>query len=297
MYKCDDCGKDIYKESDHDSTCSRLLRPAKRRRLEPQVSARSSDRVRERQEHEMQALNNAAYGVGHDAMPVIGDITPQLYMPLEQGNDNRFYTSRKARRSIENVISSTRKIYKNKDELPKLPRELLRRAENGKQSTLSYSTRNSNTGYRVGQDVTFTEYTGADYSGTRVASDTPRPRSPSPETTGEGLLVPNLRYEQTHQAAYRFTGAPGRTVHAPTQANQVADTTMERFISTSQGSFMVREDTFERSTIHAYRSTGGGYESRSVSYMRRMSAPQLPTRSHSSSGTADVDAVDKGARK
>ncbi|MBB4870840.1 hypothetical protein [Xanthomonas euvesicatoria] len=228
---------------------------------------RTSGRIAKRQEDEMQRLFGAAYGQKRRAIQ--GDITHLLHLPLEIGKDGRGYTSRKARTQINNKISSTRKIYSRKEDLPDIPKMLEKKATEKKSKHFRFSDRNSNTNFKVGSDVTYVEYTGADFAGTRMPSDTPRPRSPRPEDTGEALPVPNMRYEQTHQAAYSFTGEPGHTIHAPTQANQVADCHMEALIRGTPGAFIAREDTYERSTIWAIRPVEEGYEGYTVSYMRR----------------------------
>ncbi len=286
MPRCAECGNNVFgNASDHTLTCSHRRMANKRMLVDlpddadysQKEGARKrprSSRIQQRAQTEMNSLLSAAYGHNRPTL-IVGDITPSLYRPLSQGNDGRYYTSTQARREIERTIASTARTYGREDQLPDMAREMLRRSRNSGRSVEHLSSRNANTGYRIGQDVTYTGVTGADHSGTRTPSDTPRPRSPAPSSTGEELPVPNLRYEQTHQSAYSFTGLPGSTVHAPTQANQVADTNLERFVSRTPGGFIVREDTYERSALTAYRPTGGGaYESLSTSYMRRLPAPE-----------------------
>lgn len=300
---CGECGNQVFGNAhDHLPTCSHRRMTHKRT---GDGSPRGSDkdskggvvkrqrsvRIQHRAQSEMNALLNSAYGHNKPTL-IMGDITPSLHRPLSQGNEGRYYTSTQARREIERTIDSTARTYTGEGELPDMAREMLQRSRSLGRSMLHFSSRTANTGYRTGQDVTYTEVTGADHSGTRTTSDTPRPRSPPPFSTGEELPVPNLRYEQTHQSAYSFTGLPGSTVHAPTQANQAADTNLERFVSRSPGGFIVREDTYERSSLTAFRPMdGGGYESRSVSYMRRLPAPEEPDPAPSSgSPSKDKDA-------
>lgn len=299
MAVCNECGNQVFGNAhEHTPTCSQRSIALKR---QGSGSPRGSDqggpdgiakrqkstRIQERAQSQMNALLNSAYG--HDRPElIVGDITPSLYRALTQGNDARFYTSTEARREIERTIDSTARTYSGEDELPELAREMLQRSRDMGRPMLHFTNRTANTGYRTGQDVTYTEVTGADHSGTRTASDTPRPRSPPPMSTGEELPVPNLRYEQTHQSAYSFTGLPGSTVHAPTQANQAADTNLERFVSRSPGGFIVREDTYERSSLTAFRPiNGGGYESRSVSYRRRVPTSEDPGNGSSSAPSND----------
>lgn len=300
MGSCEECGQQLYGSAhDHMPTCSRRRMLLKRQgnglsrgsdnvSNDGVVKRQRSARIQQRAQSEMGALLNSAYGHDRPTL-IVGDITPSLYRPLTQGNDGRYYTSTQARREIERIIDSTARTYASEDELPALAQQMLQRSRSTGRSMLHFSSRTANTGYRTGQDVTYTEVTGADHSGTRTANDTPRPRSPPPMSTGEELPVPNLRYEQTHQSAYSFTGLPGSTVHAPTQANQAADTNLERFVGRSPGGFIVREDTYERSSLSAFRPTGGGrYEGRSVSYMRRLSVPDDTSVPHTDgSGSKD----------
>ena len=132
---------------------------------------------------------------------------------------------------------------------------------------LSISSRSDVDGFRSGEDFTYTENQNLSHA-TRTADDTPVPRSPNPFSTGEELIS-ETRYEKTHKGAYRFSGEPGGTVHAPTQANQVVDTNLERFVAQQPGSFIFRQDTYSTSSLWAVRPRDDGFQLKTASYQRR----------------------------
>lgn len=238
-----------------------------------------SSRIQQRKEKAMASLKEKAKASGASVSSSVSDITPALYMPLEMGADSRFYTSQQARNSINQTIEGTRQTFPSlsSSNLPPIATALRQQAQAQGQSSLWMSTRHAGDHFSSGEDLTYTENTGLPTSGSRTASDTPRPRSPRPEESGTALL-PGLRSEQAHQDPYRFTGLPGHTVHAPTQANQVADTSMERFITPHTGGFLVRQDTPTHSTLHAARPLSRGrWETQHVTYQRRLSLPSLPS--------------------
>jgi hypothetical protein len=234
-----------------------------------------SKRVQEKGEQRMQSLLAKAGTAGPSAFDPASDITPHLFAPLKTGLDGRLYTDTPVRRDIERQVRATSARFPDlaSSNLPKEALALRQEAQSSGKPMTRLTTRGDHDGFRSGQDLTYTENTGLDTKGTRSKQDTPRPRSPSPERGGLSL-TPQTRYEDTHQNPFRFTGLPGNTVHGPTQANQVVDTHLERFITGRPGSFLFREDTFTHSRVWGARvDKKGGVETQHASYRRRLDPP------------------------
>lgn len=248
-------------------------------RLSPPPAKRSK-RVQEREQQRMQDLISKAGGAGPSAFDPASDISPHLFAPLKTGMDGRLYTDTPVRRDIERQVLATSATFPDlaSSNLPREALALRQEAQSSGKPMARLSTRGDHDGFRSGRDLTYTENTGLDTKGTRSKQDTPRPRSPSPERSGLAL-TPQTRYEDTHQNPFRFTGLPGNTVHGPTQANQVVDTHLERFISGTPGSFLFREDTFTHSRVWGVRvDKKGGVETQHASYRRRLDPPAPATK-------------------
>ncbi|HEV7778098.1 MAG TPA: hypothetical protein VGO76_14610 [Luteibacter sp.] len=224
----------------------------------------------------MNELQKQAGAAGQSVSDPSRDITPFLMVPLDPGADNRGYVSKGTRRGIERKIGSTTQTFSSLEEsnLPKPALALRKEAQSGGKTFLHKSSRNRVDGFRRGDDVTYTEsvqHTGAEK---RKGSDTPAPRSPPPSDAE--ALWPDLRYEQAHQSAFQFTRLPGTTVHAPTQANQVADASMERFVKDADDGFIYRHDTFTHSELFAARKVDDKWETQSTTFRRRRSPARAP---------------------
>ncbi|BDU19498.1 hypothetical protein [Dyella sp. GSA-30] len=209
--------------------------------------------------------------------------------PLAAGSDGRLYTGPEARRDINADIKSTRKTFADlkSSNIPALAQVMRTEAQKRGASMQRLSTRSAADSFTSGEDHTYTENTGASHAGTRTASDTPRPQSPKPESTGTALK-PEIRSENAHQNPFQFTGLPGNTVNVPTQANQVADTNMERFVAKRPGGFIYRHDTPTHSTLWAARPTkdGTGWKTQNVTYQRRLDSAASSSSATSSSSSA-----------
>ncbi|HEY9132796.1 MAG TPA: hypothetical protein VIM98_13640 [Dyella sp.] len=254
--------------------------PKKQPRAAPPVRERSS-RIQQNKQKAFDELRARA-GPSSSQFDPLTDVTPHLMAPLDPGADGRGYVEKTVRRDIERQMKSGVKKFDSleKSNVPKFGQALRKEAAKEGRITKQLSTRGAHDEYRSGEDHTFTEY-AVRPPGKRAASDTPRPRSPSPE--GSGRLSKGLRYEDAHQAAFRFTGLPGSTVHAPTQANQVVDSGMERFIEGRAGGFIHRHDTYTHSQLTAARPLKGGqWETMQASYRRRPDPVKASTPSKSS---------------
>jgi hypothetical protein len=247
-----------------------------------------SSRISERNEAEFAKLRESAAQKGsvsneHSS----NDLSPFLEMPLKPGADDRGYVDDAPRRGMQNEITAKRVRANSLSDLG-LPSDALalREAAHEKGKDMhTVSTRKADDGYRTGQDVTYTENTGATHDA-RKPADTPEPRSPNPYTTNE-QLSDDGRYERAHQGAFRFSGQPGSTVHAPTQANQVIDTEMERFAAERTGGFTFRRDTYTASSMYAVQPTAdGAWEMQQASYMRRRAPPAAPPVTGATSSTS-----------
>jgi hypothetical protein len=237
-----------------------------------QSGRRSSARIRESGQRAVRLLGGLADQTGRpSAGHSSNDLTPFLMLPLDPGGDGRRYTSNRARQGMKRAIkASVQKADRLEDAgLPEEALALRAQAQQRGVGALRVSNRHAGDGFRSGGDWTYTENRGEDHSGTRGRSDTPRPRSPDPHSTGEALTS-EIRNEHSHQSAYRFTGQPGTTVHAPTQGNQVADSAHERHVGSSPGSFLVRHDDYYASSIYsARRGSDDTWEVMQSSYSRR----------------------------
>ena len=238
-----------------------------------------------------EALNKEAEALGLTSTGTAKDVTPHFLKPLVTGNDGRLYTAPDVRRDINADIKSTQQTFTNLESsnLPAQARVLRTEAQKQGKSTHRLSTRSAADNFSSGADHTYTENTGASHTGTRTASDTPRPQSPKPESTGTALK-PEIRSENAHQNPFQFTGQPGNTVNVPTQANQVADTNIERFVAQGTGGFVYRHDTPTHSTLWAARPAGGSgsWTTQNVTYQRRLdsAASSSSTTAHSASSAA-----------
>lgn len=232
-----------------------------------------SERAQIVKQKKMGELQKKANALGKTSIDPASDITPLLMKPLDPGKNTRGYASTETRRDIERHMKGTTKSFSSleKSDIPPEALEMRKEADKQGISSLHLSTRGPTDRYRSGEDLTFTS--SGNSGGGRAGSDTPRPRSPPPLKA----LTDDGRYEHTHQSPFRFTGLPGTTVHAPTQANQVADTNIERFIAGHKDAFMFRRDTSTHSHLTGVRvNKDGSGESQSVSYRRRPSRSPSP---------------------
>ncbi|RDS79956.1 hypothetical protein DWU98_16085 [Dyella monticola] len=232
-----------------------------------------SERAQVIKQKKMGELQKRANALGKTSIDPATDITPLLMKPLDPGKDDRGYVSTETRREIERHMESTAKPFPSleKSNIPPEALEMRKEANNQGKTTLQLTTRGPGDRYRSGEDLTFTS--SGSSGGGRTGNDTPRPRSPPPK---QGLTTDG-RYEHTHQSPFRFTGLPGTTVHAPTQANQVADTNIERYIEGRENAFMFRRDTPTHSHLTGVRvNKDGSGETKTVSYRRRPSRSPSP---------------------
>jgi hypothetical protein len=256
-------------------------------------SRRMSGRLNSKAKDEEEKFNKVAAALGLTSTGTAKDVTSHFLKPLVPGNDGRLYTAPDVRRGINADIQSTQKTFPNLESsnLPPQARALRTEAQKQGKSSHRLSTRSAADNFSSGSDHTYTENTGASHAGTRTASDTPRPKSPKPESTGTALK-PEIRSENAHQNPFQFTGQPGNTVNVPTQANQVADTNIERFVAQGgSGGFVYRHDTPTHSTLWAARPVGrsGSWTTQNVSYQRRLaSSSSSSSASSSSSSTAST---------
>lgn len=270
--------------------------PRKKAKVELEPTRPPSRRIQQNKQKHFDELSKKA-GPSSSKFDPQTDITPHLMAPLDPGADGRGYVSTPVRRDIERQMQRSVKQYPSlaKSNVPSLGRALRDEASKEGRTTKHVSTRGAHDGYRSGEDHTFTRY-GVRPDGKRTSSDTPRPRSPSPD--GSSRLSKGLRYEDSHQSAFRFTGLPGTTVHAPTQANQVVDSGLERFIDGHNDAFIHRQDTFTHSLITAARPIKGGqWETMQASYRRRRSPERSTSRSRSPSPEPRKVAAPEKGRK
>lgn len=252
---------------------------------------RMSGRLSSKAKAKGEALNKEAAALGITSTGTAKDVTTHFLKPLMTGNDGRLFTAPEARKDINADIKSTRQTFTDlkSSNLPAQAHVLRANAQQLGQSMQRLSTRSAVDNFASGEDHTYTENTGASHAGTRTASDTPRPQSPKPESSGTALK-PEIRSENAHQNPYRFTGQPGNTVNVPTQANQVADTNMERFVAKRPGGFIYRHDTPTHSTLWAARPTkdGKGWKTQNVTYQRRLdsTASSSSTTAHAASSAS-----------
>ncbi len=193
------------------------------------------------------------------------DRTPHFARPLEIGSDGRPYTSTEARAALNRDIDASAKTFPSllaataagawPDAALKLDARAVR------EGSVHIEGRSAGTGFKTGHDSTLTHVSGAPMGWGRTAADTPEPRSPKPTR-------PDTRFERAHTAPFARTGLPGRTVWAPTQANQVVDTHHERHAGVPGGR-LFRQDTYDTSTIYSARPVEDGFEIKQSSYRRR----------------------------
>lgn len=227
----------------------------------------------------------AAFGSGGGGDHSTNDITPFFALPMKIGGDEKEYVDTKARVGIAKAIASSAVSVPSAlgPPLPGITASLLARATAG-ENPVHLSTRSRLDNFQSNADYTLTYNTGASH-GARPSSATPAPKSPTRE------LLP-YRHERTHQSAYRFTGLPGTTVHAPTQANQANDTVHENRVATTVGGFIMRVDTYRHSSMFsALPEGGGGYSVQHSSYARRVA----PAAAASSAGAASTGASSSSA--
>jgi hypothetical protein len=199
-------------------------------------------------------------------------MTKHMLGPLEIGDDGRGYTPSSVRTRLNTDIEKTTTQHqKLEDILPPVAMTLRKEAQKTGATSSRLSTRKRSDKHVKGDDYTLTRIDGTNRGGNRTPADTPQPQSPRPEEHGESLVA-DSRYERAHQNPFQFTGQPGNTVWAPTQANQVVDTHMERFVSGSSEGYLLRHDTYTHSSLTAVRATPTGFESRQASYQRRPTA-------------------------
>ncbi|MDC0598476.1 hypothetical protein OAP18_01335 [Gammaproteobacteria bacterium] len=204
---------------------------------------RRSVRIIERDQRRMNALQMQASQAG---IPRSGhssnNVTPHFFSPLTMGEDFRWYTSRAARSAIRQQIERSTNTYSSLEQTG-IPGSLLTLRNNSLVDHGFLSNRHDRDYFQSGEDLSFTNFSNIDVSGTRTAQDTPRPRSPHPEETGSALQVEHGRYENAHLDPFSFTGMPGHTVHAPTQGNQAVDTVHESHAA-KPGGILFRRATY-----------------------------------------------------
>ncbi len=257
--------------SDSSSTTTSAA-PARRRAPSARVAARERRLL-----EELAGRTSEVSGSHTD-----NDVTHLFALPLSRGLDGRDYVSSDARTRINRDLEASRTQVSDLSEvLPPAAVSMRERATSTSRSMLRATSRNARDGYRTGEDLTYTETTGADFSGTRMPSDTPAPRSPRP--SGSEALS-NTRYEQAHAADFARTGQPGTTVWAPVQGNQVVDTFHERHAGRSVGGFTYRRDTYtSRETFSAAPTGDGRWDVASSVYRRRNEPSSHPDSSRSDS--------------
>lgn len=265
-----------------------------------------SKRLEERNDARVQGLMGKARDAGVPTSGAPHDLTPLMFRPTKTGVDGREYLDTGTRKDMQRQIDSTSAKFKDlgSSNAPDWVKTLRHEAEQTGKTLIHATNRSATDGFRTGYDLTYTEHTGLDARGQRRPSDTPRPRSPSPHRTGEAL-TPTTRHEDTHQSAFQFTGLPGSTVNAPTQANQGADSHLERFIARSPpGSFIARRDSYTHSHLVAVSKGPQGVETRQASYPRRKpsasastsTTPSHPSPSSSSSHSVSPSGGSKGTK-
>jgi hypothetical protein len=214
------------------------------------------------------------------------------------GKDGRGYVDDPVRRAMKEQIEGSRKTYSTLEEssLPKAALTLMEKAKKEGLSSVRTTTRSVGDSYRSGFDCAYTENTGLESGGEkRTASDTPRPRSPTPSDDA----LSNTRYEHAHSNPYRFTRQPGNTVHAPTQANQAADPVHERFAASATGGFIYNYHTYDATSTYSGRPTRDGrWEVQHSSYLRRKpSSSSDPASSSSAASSSSSSSSSEEAKK
>ena len=259
----------VRSESGQLHKSSAIQKPRKTQNLSVLPKRERSSRIQTKRQAEFDKLVSKVKTTGGTSTALSNDITPFLMLPLDPGADSRGYTSTEARNRINEKVDQSLVSAKTLEglNLPSPALTLRMKAHQNSKLMLSISSRSDVDGFRSGEDFTYTENQNLSHA-TRTADDTPAPRSPSPFSTGEEL-IPETRYEKTHKGAYRFSGEPGGTVHAPTQANQVVDTNLERFVAQQPGSFIFRQDTYSTSSLWAVRPRDDGFQLKTASYQRR----------------------------
>jgi hypothetical protein len=233
---------------------------------------KSSARLENKKKAKFSELTGLASALGSNTVDDKStDLTPFLLKPLDPGNDGRGYVSTETRREMERAIKDKKRKVASLDKAD-LPAPLLNLLASEQATSDGYvhvSGRSRADSFTSGEDHTLTLNTGRQSIDKRVATDTPPPRSPNPYNTDDAI-VPGLRYEQSHQSAYRFTREPGTTVFAPTQANQVADSVHERHAAKNDGGWVYRHDTYTTTRmISAKPVKGGGFVIKDSFYRRR----------------------------
>jgi hypothetical protein len=230
-----------------------------------------SSRVQSRKESAMTALKQSFGVTGTSSGAGKNDLTDFMLKPLQVSSNGMGYVTSETRREIKEKIEASRKTVDSLDDpvFPAPMRAMVKHKTFQETGVMQLTDRGPKDGFRSGEDWTITKNMGLDFGEKRTSADTPRPRSPPPQETGEEL-VPGLRYEKAHQAAYRFTRDAGTTVHAPTQANQVIDTSHEGFAASKPEGFVFRRDNYEGSEVFSARPTDSGkWEYQSSFTLRR----------------------------
>ena len=192
------------------------------------------------------------------------DRTPHFARKMKVGSDGRYYTASDVRSDLNHDIDASLQTFPSLNKAVTAgawPSAALKlESEARKNGSVHIEGRSSATGFKQGHDSTLT-YTRGTISNVRTPQDTPEPRSPRP-------FRADTRYERAHTAPFALTGAPGHTVWAPTQANQVVDTHHERHAGVSGGQ-LFRQDTYEASTLYSSRPVKDGVEVKQSHYRRR----------------------------
>jgi hypothetical protein len=232
---------------------------------------KSSDRLQQKKKDEFSELTGLASALGSNTVdPHSADLTPFLLKPLDPGNDSRGYVSAEVRGEMKRAVKSKKRKVASLDsaDLPEAVLNMLSHEKTKTDGFMHVSLRNKSDSFKSGEDHTLTINTGKESIDKRGASDTPAPRSPNPYNTDDAI-APDLRYEQSHQSAYRFTREPGTTVFAPTQANQVADTLHEEHAAKKTGGWVYRHDTYTTTRMISAKPVKDGYVIKDSFYRRR----------------------------
>lgn len=239
--------------------------------MPPPPRRQPSSRVQARKEGEMTKLKQNFGLTGSTSGVGKNDLTDLMLKPLQVSSNGMGYVTSETRREINEKIEASRKTVDSLDDpvFPEPMRAMVKHKTFQKDGVMQVTNRGPKDNFRSGEDWTITKNTGLDFGEKRTSADTPRPRSPPPQETGEEL-VPGGRYEKAHQAAYRFTRDPGTTIHAPTQANQVIDTSHEGFAASKPEGLVFRRDSYESSEVYSARpAEGGKWEFQSSFSLRR----------------------------
>lgn len=193
------------------------------------------------------------------------NLTRLMHLPLKPGSDQRGYLTSEARAEMSKAIESSCKTGKLTDILSEAETEFYREAKiqtekqkpNGSKDN-TYELVGRTDGGKKGEDWALTINDGIDRSGERGHQDTPNPLSSYPVTEESGAekkavkAVGGQRLERAHTMAHSLTGKPGKTVWAPTTANQGIDTVHEQRVAENKDAFMVvRTNYWANATLSA----------------------------------------------